>query len=155
MKQLTHEQIEARMNYIHKMVSEKGEAAASNSVLPMPVRWNIDEKWIEYTYHVDPVTQNSAGIMHGGMLATLFDNSMGYLANSFYENFSPTVNLSVSFLKAIQLNSDLIVKANLVHTGKNLIHVSASAAEVSNPDDLCATATGIFYVTGSQIHVVE
>ncbi len=87
---------------------------------------------------------NPGGLLHGGILTTFFDISMGIL--SFYLNgdlIAPTATLSVNFVRPVQNGERVLIKARSHHSGRTMIQTSASAF-TDGCDSECAYATAIF-----------
>lgn len=86
---------------------------------------------------------NPAGLLHGGVMATFFDISMGVLA--IYLNgtvLSPTANLSVNFVRPVHSGERVVIRADCHHSGRTMTQASASASTAAHGE--CAYATAIF-----------
>ena len=92
---------------------------------------------------------NPAGVLHGGMMSTMFDITMGITSRVVSHYFTPTVNLSVSFLAPAPNNDKLYITARATRIGKTFIHLVAEARS-EKADTICATATGIFFCDKSR-----
>jgi uncharacterized protein (TIGR00369 family) len=83
---------------------------------------------------------NPAGLVHGGLIAALIDETIG--AMMFYvgePHFKKSVSLNVNFLSGARPGDVLHVEARLVKTGKN---ISFGEAKVIRKDDERVIATG-------------
>lgn len=88
---------------------------------------------------------NPMGIIHGGILSTAADISMGTLC--FYladENLCPTGSLSINYLRPGVIGPRLICRAHSSFFGRTVIHTSCEAWMENEPDKLVCTATGVF-----------
>ncbi|MFV0497298.1 MAG: PaaI family thioesterase [Candidatus Fimivivens sp.] len=92
---------------------------------------------------------NPGGVVHGGMICTMFDITMGITSLALSGTFTPTVNLSVSYLSPVPLQDYLIIKAHATRVGKTFVQLTAEATS-KNTRTLCATATAIFYCAGQE-----
>ena len=87
---------------------------------------------------------NPAGLLHGGVMATFFDISMGALALSLNENvLTPTANLSVNFVRPVLVGERVTIAARCHHDGRTMIQASATAYSSAH-DAECAYAAAIF-----------
>jgi uncharacterized protein (TIGR00369 family) len=116
---------------------------------PRFVTCSYKEKTLRLGYFVEDWMRNYADIMHGGIVSTVFDLTMGLLS-CFCSGglLTPTVNMQVNFLRPIPSGETLLVEARCDMAGKTLCAASATAWLESNPGKLLATASATFY-TGS------
>lgn len=81
------------------------------------------------------------GIVHGGVISSLFDNSFGWIFFACHENAGFTANLSVNFRRPIEANSTGVMKVMIdSHEGRKT-HCKATW-EVNGV--LAADATALF-----------
>ena len=100
-------------------------------------------------YHTYPWMANYSGVVHGGMVATLLDNTMGITCRSIYgarkDVVTPTVSLAINYARPIPLNADIIVRVWAVTTGATSTQMTADIFLPEKPHSALATAVGIFY----------
>jgi uncharacterized protein (TIGR00369 family) len=104
---------------------------------------DIDEKSLTVSLMPEPGMSNPSGVMHGGMVASLFDQTIGSL--TFYmaeEHITPTINLQVNFLRPVALDRRLYIKAYCQSCGKTMAY--ATAEMWNEGGKIAATATGIY-----------
>ena len=66
--------------------------------------------------------QGSNFILHGGIIAVLFDEAMGKL-NRFHNARAVTAELSVEYLRPVPVDAEIIVEAfEVSREGRNLFH---------------------------------
>ncbi|GAA4717045.1 PaaI family thioesterase [Brevibacillus fulvus] len=103
----------------------------------------------EQTYQIEmPVTSfihNPVGIVHGGILATLLDTTMGMMINKKLpaDQFAVTTELKINYLlpgKGEKLRSE----ASILHRGKTLIVTQGNIYD--EQDRLLAHGTATFMV---------
>lgn len=84
-----------------------------------------------------------AGMVAGGVLSTLLDETMAHavLGGNAPGERTTTVDLSVSFLRAVRPGSDLTCEARVIKRGGRVLFVEASA---SSGDREVARATASF-----------
>lgn len=96
-------------------------------------------------FPVDEWKLNGFDSMHGGMITTAFDITMGILSHELAggTEFCPTANIAVMFLTPVRCGKDLLIQAKGTHAGKRLVSLTAEAWQ-EGAAQLSATATGQF-----------
>ncbi|MGE5545089.1 MAG: PaaI family thioesterase [Bacillota bacterium] len=85
--------------------------------------------------------------LHGGIIATLADSTMGWSVASLGRVRSVTVDMNINYFAPIYEGSELISEAYVIHAGRTTV---VAEANVYNQDrKLLAKARGTFYVTGN------
>src|SRR6201984_2430880 len=80
------------------------------------------EKAVHMGLRLDKPHTNSRGLIHGGLIASLADNSMGYsCAQAMGETSSlVTISLAVDFIGSAQLGQWLAVESEAIRTGSTI-----------------------------------
>ncbi len=88
---------------------------------------------------------NPIGIVHGGMLVTIFDTCGGILSRILTGNHSiTTTDIQTSFLKPVQIGDRVKVEVKMTARGKSILHVTG---ELLLPDgSIGATASMTYYI---------
>ncbi len=92
---------------------------------------SIDEKNREIIleFELKDWYMNTVGNLHGGMMASICDVSMGVLAQHICYNtgglFSPTTSLNMTYLNVIKREDNIKVKVKLMSEGKSLLNLRA------------------------------
>jgi uncharacterized protein (TIGR00369 family) len=92
---------------------------------------------------------NARGLIHGGLIASLADNSMGYscaLAKDWATSFV-TVSLSVDYVGSAQLGQWLAVECEVIKTGSTLCFAQSL---IKADEIVIARANGTFRVVPKQ-----
>ncbi|WP_409292076.1 PaaI family thioesterase [Peribacillus sp. SCS-37] len=109
------------------------------------VETELREDAITMKIPLTPLTHNSLGIVHGGIIATLADTAMGTLANSMLgrEFAAVTTEIGVHFLKE-GTGSSLVCRGTVLHKGRTTLVLESKVYR----DDgiLCGHSTGSFYI---------
>lgn len=100
--------------------------------LPNTINAMMDMKLISATeqelilsFPVQAWQLNPMNTMHGGMLATIADMSMGCMSYALNGGFpNPTIEMQIRYLKGIKVDSQLIVKVHPLHVGSRMIQCS-------------------------------
>ncbi len=118
---------------------------------PVLVDYDAEKKTVCLSYHVQDWMRNPSGVMHGGMVSTVFDLTMGLLSCYFSGKLTPTTDMQVTFLRPIPVGETLMIEAYCNLSGKTLCSVTARSWLASAPDKLTATGSGTYYA-GSKNH---
>ena len=82
--------------------------------------------------------------MHGGMIATFCDLTMGLLSRYYKRSQScVTVHLSVEYARSVSPEGDVMVKATMEKAGRNIYFTSAKAFRCTD-NCVAALATAEF-----------
>ena len=101
---------------------------------------NIDEQRITARFEIGPEFNNPAGNVQGGIIAAMLDDTMGpaLVATLDGDQFAPTLNLNVSFVKAAKPGV-FTAKGKVINKGYSICYVSGELYD--DKDNLIATAT--------------
>lgn len=106
----------------------------------------ISEDEYEFRIPITPFMMNRAGMVHGGITATLADSTIGSLINQRLPSGyigAVTNELKINYLKP-GLGKELISRAKLVHMGSTL--AMATCMITNEKDSLISHATASFYM---------
>ena len=105
------------------------------------------EKTLTLSMTPKPWMANPMGVMHGGMVAGVLDTAMGTLSSlaAGGEGRTPTVTMSISYLRPVPLDRPLMVRARLKAAGRTLNHLEAEIWAEGGEDRILATGTGAFF----------
>ena len=106
---------------------------------------NFEEKTLTLRHVAKDDEMNTLHTMHGGIVTWLMDSAMGTLANSWVVCPTPTMNISVNFVRAIRSGEEIRIKARLVHVGRQTVSASC---DIMSGDKICSAAVATFFVTG-------
>jgi acyl-CoA thioesterase len=87
---------------------------------------------------------NTAEIMHGGLMATALDISMGGLAHYLSPvHKTATAQFSVNFIRPALPGDRLFLTSTCHKAGKTMAHINALAVS-KRTGEVCASSSGIF-----------
>ncbi len=140
--------VSAWLSYFEKDLGN----AVHGMTLPTLVTADLETRSFELAYVLQPWMRNPAGVVHGGITATLLDQSMGLLVGSLIRDhgITPTINLNVSYLRTAPIGITLHVRARALYIGRNIATVTAEAFEEGHPETPIASASGSFYTGGAE-----
>lgn len=127
--------------------SEQMADAVHGMTEPCLVCADYENRTLELVYFMQPWMRNPAGVVHGGIIATLLDQSMGLLVRACAKgkSITPTVNLNVSYLRPARIGERMHVKAKALHVGSTLSTMTAEAFMEGEEGRTVASAAGTFY----------
>lgn len=112
------------------------------------VSCDFAEQTCEYAFLTTPLLENPNHVVHGGMTACMLDNVMGVLVRCYSrdDHTSPTIDLSVSYLRPVPMGVEVRVRAGIVRVGGSLAFAEAKVYEAERPECILATAKATFSV---------
>lgn len=145
MEQATTEELEGLNNLLRGFNKKQKNINSSYIGGLLHMERTMDEKVCHLTVPLSPLLNNTLGIVHGGITATIIDSAMGTLANSILpEGYGAvTTQLNIHYL-AVGKGDFLQCKAYIDHKGtKNMV----LSADVHRSDGKkIAQATGSFFI---------
>ncbi|NPV90143.1 MAG: PaaI family thioesterase [Firmicutes bacterium] len=93
---------------------------------------------------VKPEFLNSQGRLHGGIITTLADTSMGFSAFTLGLK-GVTIEMNINFLAPVQLGTELVAEASVLHVTSNTL--VAEAGIYNGDGQLLAKSRGTFFLT--------
>ena len=90
------------------------------------------------------------GLFHGGVVATIADNSAGFAAHSLMEkeNQPLTIEFKINFVSSSD-GKDLIGKAKVIRAGKRIFHVRSDVFSIDADEELLI-ATSLVTIKSSK-----
>lgn len=130
-------------NYLGKKVEDSRSAAGNWLEFTLE---NIEKGYAEISLVVKKEMTNPYNNIHGGMMALVMDETIGWAVVSLgMENHYTSLNLNVDFLYAIKEGDRLKSIADVIRVGKKIIHVECSVYDMNNT--LLGKATSNLIVT--------
>lgn len=87
---------------------------------------------------------NPGGNLHGGLVAVVFDTAMGHLARFYCDHMTPTVSLSISYLRPVPVDQPLFVRVHMDKPGSTVDYITAELYTAGAPEKILATASGVY-----------
>jgi len=104
---------------------------------------NINKGSVELSLQIKSTFFNSHQLVHGGILVTMLDTTMGLVARSIGFKKSTTLNLNTYFLKAAT-NGKIYCKGYVIYKNQSTILIKGKLYNDENI--LISYATGTFYI---------
>lgn len=133
------------VDYFDSLSKEKDKSISGMLGL-FPLDYSYEEGTLELAFRVTPFMINSLNCLHGGIVSTVLDITMGDLGYAMTEHKSaPTAQMNINFLKPAFLGDFLISKAWCKKVGRSLI---ALYGEIHNPatGEIIANGTANFCI---------
>lgn len=131
-------------NYLGKVVTDSRSAAGNWMNFTLEA---IDKGKATISLEVKHDMTNPYGNIHGGMMALVMDEVIGWAVVSLDTNSHYTsLNLNVDFLYAIKEGDRLRATSEVIRAGKKIIHVECRVYDME--DRILGKATSNLIVTG-------
>jgi uncharacterized protein (TIGR00369 family) len=103
------------------------------------------EKAVIIGLRLDKPHTNGRGLIHGGLIAALADNAMGYSCAQAkgWSTSLVTINLSVDFIGTAQIGQWLAIESDVIKTGTTICFAQSL---IKADDAVIARANGTFRV---------
>ena len=99
---------------------------------------DMEAGWIEYVHIATDYDMNRYGNIHGGIIMMLVDTASGLTAfEAGTGNSSPTMDMSISFLRPIHIGDRMVMRSQVLSIGK---HTCTVRTDVTVGGELAATA---------------
>jgi uncharacterized protein (TIGR00369 family) len=108
------------------------------------VSCDAEKKEMVFDYTVAEWEANPAGLLHGGVMSLMLDVTLAALIAPYVGGFTPTIQLTVTFLRPVPIGETLRIHAKVISIGKNVAHAEGEATLLTGK--LVATGKGIYSV---------
>lgn len=128
--------------FLQRRLQEEGTI---NAMMNMRLEnYHEEKKSIELAFPVEEWQLNPAGNMHGGMISTALDITMGCVAYiSGTATFTPTIQMAINFVGSLKKNDTLLIEGICDHSGSRMAQVRA-IARMKSTGKVVATANGSY-----------
>ena len=125
--------------------SAPGEGAIINDLLmPAFVECDARDASLALAFKVEGWMCNPSGRLHGGILTTCVDMTMGVLTRFLRGGKAvATVDLHVNFLRPVPKGSTFVIRAHVNKLGNRIVFLSGTGTVLPAMDECCA-ASGVF-----------
>lgn len=144
-KEPIKEQVEQAVELLLSSRKETFKNGIMEMMCPNDCHVSLDENTGSFWFTMTESMTNPIGIVHGGVIVTIFDTCGGMLSRLLagISNIT-TTDIQTSFLKPVQIGDCVEVKVKLTSRGKSILHMTA---EMLLPNgSIGATASMTYYV---------
>lgn len=145
----TTKTIEERMRIVLTERTTMEPGSVNERMAPEFVSCSEDGRECIIRYQLKPEMRNPLGWLHGGVTSTMIDMGMGLLAYFHKQAICPTSSMTVNYLRPNRIGSNLIVRSQVTHLGRHIVHLAAQCWMEDAPEHITATATGSYVVIGA------
>lgn len=140
------DKVRERMEDITKEIRNNKTVNMNSLLSPEPYGYDEDNLSAQIRFVRKDWERNERGEIHGGAISAMFDTAMGMtvLAYSDSEGVS-TADLNVSFIRPF-LGDSYIVKTEIIHLGRSLVRVRATAYDEGNGKALASATSNFVHV---------
>lgn len=111
---------------------------------PRLVKCSFEEEYLILEIKVKEWMVNPMGFLHGGMMMTCCDMTMGLLAKYLLQTQKcVTVNLNINFIRSTEKGKVMWIKAKMEKRGKRIQFLSAQVFETEN-EKMLADCSAVF-----------
>lgn len=117
-----------------------------NFVGPILERVDGDER--RFGFMADQRHANDRGVVHGGMLVTFADHSLGELVlDSVQRRLCATIQLNIQFLSAVAVGEFVVIRGERLRGTRSLVFMRGL---ISVGDRSVAAVDGVWKILGAQ-----
>ncbi len=143
--------MEQSLRWFARFLTESDPNCFTSLLVPDFVRCSFEESTLVYSYTLQPWMLNPQGTIHGGIISTMLDNTMGSL--SFYmagEKITPTITLKVDFVTPAFPDRPIFVGTKCTRSGGTMAYLTCKAWQLDEKKPF-ATADGVFFTAGPKL----
>ena len=108
--------------------------------LGLSIAYNDEDQSCTVTLPFAPHLCNAGGAMHGGVLSTVLDISMGHACQK-YLSAGTTIDMEIHFHRAVR--TDAVCTGRILHGGRRIVHLESRLLD--DRGRLAASATGSWF----------
>ncbi len=140
--------MEKSLKKFAQLLSTGQPEAFSAYIPPRFLRCNFQENTLAYVFDTEPKMANPAGNVHGGVIATMLDTTMGaliyYMAG---EKITPTISMKVDYVVPGIVGRPMYVGVKCTRCGKTMAYITCKAWQ-GDEDKPIATADAVYFTGG-------
>ncbi len=147
---LSQEGMEKSLKYFAELLATSQPDAFTAYIPPKFLRCNFKENTLAYVYETQRKLANPEGNVHGGVIASMMDTTMGaliyYMAG---EKITPTISMKVDYVAPGFVGLPLYVGVKCTRCGKTMAYITCKAWQ-RDEDKPIATADAVYFTGGSK-----
>lgn len=120
-------------------------ACGPNHPKGLRLRFEADGDRVRTRFRLDDDYTGTGPVVHGGIVATVFDETMAWCLLRFQKRLYFTTKLETRYRRPIRANTDLAAEAWIARVrGRGLAEVKARIVESGDPETALAQAEAVF-----------
>ncbi len=100
----------------------------------LQTRFYVEDGVVKTRLNAKPHHCGYFNVVHGGVVAAVLDECMGWAGTLVTERMSYTADLTIRYLKPVPADRELIVSAEVVRAGKRMVHVRGRITDGSGEE---------------------
>lgn len=100
---------------------------------------------VELDYDTKSWMSNPMGVVHGGILASMLDTSMGLTCHGIYRTHTPTISMNIHYARPVPLEKTIRIRITAIMAGNTTIQLQAQLFLPDEPGRILVSASGIYY----------
>lgn len=117
-------------------------ACAPDNPCGLKMEFHEDDQQVVSYWTADKNYQGWLNTLHGGIQATLMDETGGWLISRRFQTSAMTTSLSIKYKKPVPINQQLEIRAHLRETKKSFVIIDIT---LSCAGEICSTAEAVYY----------
>lgn len=114
--------------------------------------FEADSDRVRSRFRLDDSYTGTGPVLHGGVIATVFDETMAWCLLRFQRQLYFTTKLEIRYRMPIRANDDLVAEARIERLrSRGLAELAADMRSDANPDAVLAQASAVFIVAPGDV----
>lgn len=135
--------------------ARRGESNCINTRIKYEVHsCDYENQSVTLRFEIEDWMMNPGNILHGGMMSTMLDITMGIGTLTLSGFYCFTVNMSISFLEPVKSGDVLLITARATRIGQTFVQLVGEAYS-EKMGKVAATSTGVFVLSKEKIVIPE
>lgn len=91
---------------------------------------------------------NAAGTLHGGIIATILDQAMGFAVYALKSGngIAPSIQLQTAYHRPLVPGQDVLVRVRALSVTRTLITLTAEGFQAETSERICFSGSGTYFV---------
>lgn len=141
---LTREEIESAFTAFLKDDLTRQGQMVNGMMAPTFVDADPDAMSVTLAFTVHPWEINRAGGLHGGVMASMLDHTLGLTAACYLGHWAPTLSLNIDYIRPANLDDKLLAKATVLSLGRRIIRMRGELLQAQT-GKLVASCSATFF----------
>lgn len=112
---------------------------------PRLVRCDGPTLTVELEYDTQSWMANPMGVVHGGILASMLDTSMGITCYAIAQVHTPTISMNIHYARPVPLNQTIRIRITAFMAGSTTIQLQSQLYLPGEPERVLVSASGIYF----------
>lgn len=150
MEYFSQKGMEAALQQLADKICSNERGSFNAMLAPQLVSADYENRSCTLCFTPEDWMSNPAGVVHGGILCSAADLAMGFLSLYFARDtvsgITPTVNMSINYLRPVPMSGPFYLTAAIGHAGRRLNQTDCTIYLPGTPEKPCVTAVGTYFI---------